>query len=180
MPGRFIAVVGPSGVGKDSVIATLAARDPRFLAVRRVITRPREAGGEDQLPVTPAEFDRIERDGGFALSWRAHGLAYGIPAGVEEDIARGRDVLVNLSRDVLAAAQVRFPRIAVLSLTAPADVLARRLSARGRESAKEIETRLSRRPSTLPAALTVIDVDNSGPLEATLGEIIARLQPERA
>ncbi|MFC6760861.1 hypothetical protein ACFQFQ_17395 [Sulfitobacter porphyrae] len=37
--GRFIAVVGPSGVGKDSVMAGMVARARDLVAVRRVITR---------------------------------------------------------------------------------------------------------------------------------------------
>ena len=49
MTGRFIAVVGPSGVGKDSVMQGMAARDPRIVLARRVITRPSDAGGEDFL-----------------------------------------------------------------------------------------------------------------------------------
>ena len=36
MQGRFIAVVGPSGVGKDSVMAALAARDPAAVGEGRL------------------------------------------------------------------------------------------------------------------------------------------------
>lgn len=178
--GRFIAVVGPSGVGKDSVMAALAARDARFAVVRRMITRPDEAGGEDHTSVTEAEFDRIENAGGFALSWRAHGLRYGIPSTVKDDIARGRDVLVNLSRAVLGAAQARFDRFAVLSLTAPVEVLAQRLAGRGRETADQIADRLRRAASPLPKGLPVIQIENAGPLDQTVDEILTRLQPQRA
>lgn len=177
--GRFIAVVGPSGVGKDSVMAALAARDPRFGMARRCITRPVEAGGEDHTSVTEAEFTRIERAGGFALSWRAHGLSYGIPSAVDDDIAQGRDVLANLSRGVLGVAQTRFARFVVLSLTAPVEVLALRLAGRGRETADQIADRLRRTPSALPAGLPVIPVGNAGPLDQTVDEILARLQPQR-
>ena len=56
MTGRFIAIVGASGVGKDSVMAALAASDPRLRLVRRVITRPSAAGGEDFDGVTEDAF----------------------------------------------------------------------------------------------------------------------------
>ena len=45
--GRLIAVVGPSGVGKDSVMAGLHGAIPDLHLVRRVITRAPDLGGED-------------------------------------------------------------------------------------------------------------------------------------
>ena len=130
--------------------------------------------------MTEEAFEQVESAGGFALSWRAHGLAYGIPMAVDQQLAQGNDVLVNLSRAVLTQAQARFPRFVVLSLTAPAEVLAQRLAGRGRESAEEITARLARKGRALPAGLPVIEIDNSGPLERTVDTILARLQPERA
>ncbi|MGP6087183.1 phosphonate metabolism protein/1,5-bisphosphokinase (PRPP-forming) PhnN [Antarctobacter jejuensis] len=180
MAGRFIAVVGPSGVGKDSVMAALVARDPRFVLAKRVITRPAEAGGENHTPATPEHFEALKESGGFALSWQAHGLSYGIPVLVDQQLAQGHDVLANLSRSVLVAANARFERFAVLSLTAPAAVLAQRLAGRARETEAEIAARLRRKGSDLPSGLPVVTIDNSGPLERTVADILARLQPERA
>ena len=40
---RLFAVVGPSGAGKDTLMAAAAHR-PGVALVRRVITRPAEAG----------------------------------------------------------------------------------------------------------------------------------------
>lgn len=179
--GPVIAVVGPSGAGKDSVMAALAARDPGFRIQRRVITRPEDAGGEAFTGVTPEEFARMEAEGAFALSWRAHGLWYGIPVELYDLRKGARAVLVNLSRAVLAEAQARFGDLIVLSLTADPDVLAKRLSARGREDAGERARRLDRADAPLPAGLRrVIELDNSGPLEATVQAVLARLQEESA
>lgn len=178
--GRFIAVVGPSGVGKDSVMAALAARDPRFVLARRMITRPAGAGGEDHTSVSEDEFARIKSAGGFALSWPAHGLHYGIPVAVDHDIAQGRDILVNLSRSVLTVAHNRFARFTVLSLTAPVEVLAARLAGRGRETANQIADRLRRTAPVLPEGLPIITVENAGPLDTTVDMILQRLQPPRA
>ena len=58
MRGRFIAVIGPSGVGKDSVMEAMVAGNPKIVLARRVITRPSEAGGEAFDGVSEAEFHR--------------------------------------------------------------------------------------------------------------------------
>lgn len=177
----IIAVVGPSGVGKDSVMQALADRDPGFRIQRRVITRPEDAGGEEFTGVTPEEFARMAAAGDFALHWQAHGLSYGIPVEVYDLRKGARAVLVNLSRGVLRAAQDRFGDLIVLSLTAASEVLAERLAARGREDAADRARRLDRAGAPLPGGLRrVIEVDNSGALEATVETVLTRLQPESA
>lgn len=167
-PGAMIAVVGPSGAGKDSLMAYAArayAGDDRVVFARRVITRPADAGGEDHEGVDAATFDRLERDGAFCISWRAHGLAYGIPVAVLDDLAAGRVVVVNGSRSALPHFSAAVPGLKVALVTAQPEVLAERLAARGRETRAEIEARLARSPRPLPQDLSVIVFDNSGPLD---------------
>jgi ribose 1,5-bisphosphokinase len=138
----LVLVVGPSGAGKDTVLgmARLAlAGDPRFRFVRRVITRPADAGGEDHEAVTEDAF--VQRV--FALHWQAHGLRYGIPLDVVDDVARGIVVVANVSRGVIAEAARRFP-VRVIEVTAPPEVLIRRLTERGRETADDVAKRLAR------------------------------------
>lgn len=179
MTGRLIAVVGPSGVGKDSVMEGLAAHDSRLSLVRRVITRPSAAGGEDFDGVTEAVFADLRDQGTFALHWGAHGLYYGIPADIQADLAAGKDLLANLSRSVLLEAAQRFPGMKVLSITADREVLAQRLSARGRETSEEIAQRLERANYALPNGLNVIELDNSGALEDTIKRAASLLYPVR-
>lgn len=177
--GRLVAVVGPSGVGKDSVMEALVAADPTYVLARRVITRPSEAGGEEFEGVTEDEFSARAADGAFVLSWPAHGLHYGIPQAIREDLEAGRTVVVNLSRAVLLQAQEVFPGLQVISLTAPPAVLAARLAGRGREAADEQKRRLSRGSLPLPEGLVnVHEIDNSGAIEDTVTAVRAALQPE--
>lgn len=182
--GRFIAVVGPSGVGKDSVMEALCRSTPpqmpNLQRVQRVITRAPEAGGEDYHPVTTPDFLSRAQAGQFALWWQAHGLHYGIPASVHDDLAAGRDVIANLSRSKLQEAASIFPDFVVLSITAPASVLARRLAARGRESEADIAARLARSTLSMPDTLPIITLVNDTTLEACVAQALSHLYPEHA
>lgn len=180
MTGRLIGVVGPSGAGKDSLMNALVALHSDFGLVRRVITRPPELGGEDYDAVTEDEFERMAREGRFCVNWRAHGLRYGIPDAVRVRIAKGEQLLVNLSRDVLIDVASVFPGVTVLNVTASRETLAARLSARGRESEEDIARRLERASHPSPPGLAVLTVSNDGALEDAVDEAIALLQPVRA
>ncbi|HEY2134042.1 MAG TPA: phosphonate metabolism protein/1,5-bisphosphokinase (PRPP-forming) PhnN [Acetobacteraceae bacterium] len=159
----FLLVVGPSGAGKDTLMDAARAalgEDARFRFVQRDITRPREAGGEDHNPVEPAIFAERRAAGAYALSWHAHGLDYGIPADIAEDLAAGRVVVANVSRAVIADAAGNFP-VRVLEITAPAGILANRLVARGREDAADIAQRLAR-VAAVPTGVELVTVQNDG------------------
>ncbi|MEC9346590.1 MAG: phosphonate metabolism protein/1,5-bisphosphokinase (PRPP-forming) PhnN [Pseudomonadota bacterium] len=175
-PGTLVLVVGPSGVGKDSLIdgarAALAG-DPLFVFVRRVITRPADAGGEDHQAVTPDGFERLRAAGAFALCWFAHDLAYGLPASMEGDIAAGRTVIANVSRAVVDEARRRFPHVRTIHVTAPAERLAERLRARGREDAAGIAKRLARAAEPGPTGDDVVEFSNAGALDAEIARFTA-------
>ncbi|MGJ8589383.1 MAG: phosphonate metabolism protein/1,5-bisphosphokinase (PRPP-forming) PhnN [Yoonia sp.] len=180
MSGRFIAVVGPSGVGKDSVMQAMADQDPRIALARRVITRPGDVGGEDFDGVAIEEFQALKDSGSFALSWQAHGLHYAIPIAVKAQLKEGRDMLANLSRAALIHAKDRFARFEVINLTAERDVLAARLAARGRETAVQIAGRLNRAAAHIPEGIEAYCLDNSGPLDLTVKAALDRLYPVKA
>lgn len=179
MTGRLIALVGPSGVGKDTVIAALRARRPDLHWVRRVITRPGDAGSEPFEGVTEAEFAERLAAGEFLLSWRAHGLSYGIPKSECACLARGQDALVNLSRRALVDAAAKVPELIVIALTASPEVLAHRLADRGREDPADIASRLRRADERLPTGIAAIRIDNSGALADTVAMALRALYPER-
>ncbi|MBM3588891.1 MAG: phosphonate metabolism protein/1,5-bisphosphokinase (PRPP-forming) PhnN [Alphaproteobacteria bacterium] len=172
----LIAVVGPSGAGKDTLMAGARAAlvpDARFRFVRRAITRPAEAGTEDHEALTETAFITRLDAGGFALHWQAHGLHYGIPRDIEADMAARRVVIANLSRTVLPEANTRYV-LRVLNITAPIEVLAARLASRGRESAGEIAVRLAREVA-LPDALDIERVVNDADVAEGVARVLAAL-----
>lgn len=174
MTGRVFALVGPSGVGKDTLLAGAVALSPRLHWARRTITRRQIAGDEPFEGVSPQEFDFLSGAGVFALEWPAHGLRYAIRA---SEFATPNDVIFNGSRAALQVAHQRFPGLVVLRVSAPSRVLAERLAARGRETVPEIEARLARAAYTLPEGLTVIDIANDGTPDQGIRRLLAALQP---
>ena len=171
------AVVGPSGAGKDTLIAGALRARPGLRLVRRVITRPTEAGGEDFDGVTEADFAARLAAGDFALHWQAHGLRYGIP---RDQVAGPGDVVFNGSRVALPSAMRAFPDLRVIVVTAPDAVLAARLAARGREAEADIRARLARARFALPDGIAAVTVVNDGTPDEGVARLLAALQPERA
>ncbi|MCL2581726.1 MAG: phosphonate metabolism protein/1,5-bisphosphokinase (PRPP-forming) PhnN [Streptosporangiales bacterium] len=162
-PGAFLAVVGASGAGKDSVLSYARERCPDEACFpRRVITRP-PGPGEDHQPATEAEFAAGLGRGDFAVSWRAHGLRYGIPADADAQVRAGRVVVANVSRAVLGDLAGRYQRLIVAVVTVSPRVRAQRLRARGRESDEGIGRRLSR-PDPAPGHQADVVISNDGPV----------------
>ncbi len=178
MTGRFIAIVGPSGVGKDSVMHAAQARCPDLFLVRRVITRP-NTDGEDFEQVDQTEFLAGVARGDFVLHWQAHGLHYGIPATVLDRLRAGQDVLANLSRAVLGQLADQFENSMIVMINAAPDTLAQRLQARGREDEQDMQQRLSRATFQIDPTLKVHHLSNDGPLQDCVDDLLVLLQPDR-
>ena len=173
MSRGLIYMVGPSGVGKDSLLAWLAQRPhmdfltPLHIA-RRSITRQEDGGTEHHEAVSEQAFSDLEATGEFAMHWAANGLRYGIRHAELAALERGHQVLVNGSRAYVPQLRLDWPGASVLHIHAPADVVRQRLLARGREAGTELEARILRSQDLtverLPGDMELV---NAGSLDAS-------------
>jgi ribose 1,5-bisphosphokinase len=179
MQGHLVHVMGPSGAGKDTLIDYARARvDPAaVIFAHRFITRPAEAGGENHITLSEAEFAARREAGLFALSWRSHGFWYGIGAEIDRWLDRGFVVVVSGSRGAWPLARARYPNLLGLLIDAPIEVRAVRLSARGREDESAIRARLEREISLPLEGLHRLC--NDGPIAAA-GETLVKFLHDAA
>ena len=173
-PGRFIVVVGPSGAGKDTLLGlarAACADDDNVVFPRRAVTREASAS-EDNVQVTLDAFRQARARGDFALHWEAHGHCYALPRAIDDDIRAGRTVVANLSRTVVDAVRRGYADVTVVLITAPPEMLSRRLAARARSSDGQIESRLSRVVDDVATAPDVT-IANVGSVEDHARELVA-------
>jgi thymidine phosphorylase len=179
MSGVFFFVVGPSGVGKDTLIdgaRAVLGKDPAFVFATRTITRPDGAPGEAHVGVTDGEFAAREAAGRFLITWRAHGLQYGLPIELATVLSSGRHVVANGSRTVIDALATRVPRLVVIEVSAPASVLAARIAARGRETPDEIAARLARSVGPVPCGVELVRVMNDSTSEVGIARFVEAIR----
>jgi len=181
--GVFVAVAGPSGVGKDTIINFARERllgRREFVFVRRIITRDPDGHSEDHDTLAPAAFATSVAAGAFSLVWQAHGLNYALPRSVDADIAGGRVVIANISRQLIDELQQRYANFLLVVVHAHRDVIAQRLRGRGRETDAEIVARLNRIAVEDTVRADAIRLENSGPRERAGERFVSILEAAAA
>jgi ribose 1,5-bisphosphokinase len=175
--GSLVYVMGPSGAGKDSVMAfARAACDPdRVVFAHRYITRPAATDAENHVALSEPEFAARLAAGWFVLHWESHGLRYGIGCEIDAWIASGRIVVINGSRAYLPEAIRRYPTLVPVLVTAPAEVREARLQARARASDGDLQQRLDRAVALDGAGNGIVEIDNSSTLDAAGNALLALL-----
>ena len=156
--GQLVVLVGPSGVGKGTIVSWITEHDPRFVVSVSATTRAPRAGESEGIHyffVTDQRFDQLVR-GGELLEWASvHGQhRYGTPReAVEAQMDEGLNVILEI--DIQGARQVkRAMKNAVSIFVAPPsfDELERRLTSRGTENEAERAVRLATARSELAAS----------------------------
>ncbi len=173
---KIVWLMGPSGSGKDSLLAALRQQEHnQLLVAHRYITRAADAGCENHIALSEKEFAQRQQQGLFALSWQAHHQSYGI--GIEVDIwlKAGFGVVVNGSRQHLKQARARYGDALIpVCLHVSTEVLRQRLEQRGRETPRQIEQRLLRAAISAPDLDACLVLNNDGSLLQSV-ELFMRL-----
>ena len=161
--GKLIWLMGPSGSGKDSLLAELRQQEPtQLLVAHRYITRAASAGNENHIALSEHEFFIRAGQNLLALSWHANGFYYGVGVEIDLWLHAGFDVVVNGSRAHLPQAQARYgASLLPICLQVSPAILRQRLQARGRESETEIAARLERAAHYAPYDCHVLNNDGS-------------------
>ena len=193
-PGWFVAIVGPSGAGKDTImnaVHEVLKNNPEFLFVRRIITRKaginsfndhdetsQNIGNEDNIGVSLEKFFELSQKASFSLQWFAHGIHYGLPMGIVDEVHKGKIVIANVSRAELEHAKELFGKVYVIEINAPIEILKERLLGRKREKITDIEERLKRAniPIQLPEGSKYCYIDNSGNVKSAVDKMLSVLQ----
>lgn len=161
--GKLIWLMGPSGSGKDSLLAELRQQEQaQLLVAHRYITRAANAGNENHIALSEQEFFTRAGQNLLALSWHANGLYYGVGVEIDLWLHAGFDVVVNGSRAHLPQAKSRYGAVLLpVCLQVSQDVLRQRLLARGRENETEIVARLERAARYAPEDCHTLNNDGS-------------------
>jgi guanylate kinase len=76
---KFLLLLGPSGVGKSTIIRILRQMDARFRYISPIMTRELRPGETDKVPVTDVELNKMERQGKLLAINNLYGIRYGTP-----------------------------------------------------------------------------------------------------
>jgi guanylate kinase len=181
----LVVLTGPSGAGKDSLLARLKSRDRRIYIVVNVTTRPPRPGeqeGVDYHFVSKTEFDQLLREGELLEHALVYGQDKGVPrAPIREALASGQNVL--LRTDIQGARTIKrlVPGATTIFVSPPSeDELRRRVRERGADTQAQVKLREETATKEMAAAegfdYQIINDD----LDETASEIGRIMSEERS
>lgn len=182
-----VVISGPSGVGKDAVIARLKQLRPDLYMVVTATSRPQrpaEVHGKDYFFVSKEQFERWIAEGQLLEHTLVYGDYKGIPRQqVEDAVAQGTDVVLRI--DVQGAATVRrlMPDAISIFIAAESEAeLVARLVARKTESYDKMLVRVgtARHEMRRLPEFDYIVVNRDGQLEQSVALIASIIDAEKA
>jgi len=182
----LIIISGPSGAGKDAVLALMKESDITFERIITVTTRPQRAMERDKVDyyfVTTAKFQDM-REHGELLEWaQVYGNWYGVPKeAVKGALQKGRDVIIKV--DVQGAATIKkiVPQSILIYLVTPsAGELENRLKQRSTESSADLalRTKIAAEELKQLALFDYVVINKPGEIAQAVSDILAIITAEK-
>jgi guanylate kinase len=147
-PGLLFVVSGPSGAGKDTLVAALRERMPRVRYSVSATTRParpNERDGVDYHFMAREHFEGWMAAGKFLETREYNGNLYGTPLPfLEETLGEGYDVILKPEVNGALAIKAAYPGATLIFLLPDRfSHLRKRLEARRTETTQEIAARMA-------------------------------------
>lgn len=148
MKNVLLAVSGPSGVGKGTMVKTIIERRADVVESVSCTTRPPREGeihGKHYFFLSREEFERRIAEDDF-LEYNEHfGNYYGTPKSFVKETLKEKSVIMEIEVVGALNAKKSFPECLLVMVVPPSvDELKKRLSGRGSETEEQIKNRLAR------------------------------------
>ncbi|MBV8171344.1 MAG: guanylate kinase [Candidatus Eremiobacteraeota bacterium] len=179
----LLVVSGPSGSGKDSVIAALRTLEPEIGYCVSTTTRTPRAGeieGVHYRFVTRDDFERMAARAEFLETREYAGNLYGTPkAFVEDAIRSGHDIVMKPEVNGAMKIKELYPQAVLVFLTVRSeDELARRLERRNADGPDDIAARLETAKSEAKAIANYDYLILNDEFDVTVAQLRAILRAE--
>ena len=143
--GKIVIISSPSGGGKSSICRELLSRHGWKFSVSYTTRakRPDEKDGREYFFVSDEQFQALVDKGFFAEDCRVHLYRYGTPREQLEAVLESGGVML-LDIDVQGAHKIKdaYPQAITIFILPPSvEALRTRLTARGTETAEQLEVR---------------------------------------
>jgi len=145
--GKLFVITGPSGAGKDSLIAKMRAKGLKFHFVVTTTSRPPRAGeveGRDYHFVSREEFQKIIGEGGLLEYAEVYGNYYGSTVkALKNSLADNKVVILQIDPQGAKTIKGKFPETRIIFIAPPTmENLRKRLEKRGKDSPEVIGKRM--------------------------------------
>ena len=188
--GLIVAVSGPSGVGKGTVLAKveqlLEQANPgsvgHSISVTTRAPRGQEKDGVEYYFRSKDQFEQMIKDGEIVEYDTYVDNYYGTPAGpLKQMVSKGQDVLFDITIEGSLALNRKFDvdTVTIFILPPSMEELENRLRGRGTETEEKIQKRLAQAKEEIGRADEFEYLVTNGDLDTAAKEIVAIITAEK-